>query len=134
VKLDDLSTEKVLKGVAGSAGLRVVVGLYAALIFFYAKPGFLVSLALLATPFSLLMVWKEYGSPFVDLARGVVFPWLTFGFMLGAARLVGRVWSALLVFGVFMGYRAYVYWHVVKNYKALGRMVRKDFQRSDNDE
>jgi len=123
------STEDILKGVAASAGLRVVFGLYAALVFFYTTPGFLVKLALLATPFSLWSAWSNYDKDAYDLLQGVVWPWLTFAFMLGLTHYLGATYGILVTLAVFLGYRTYKYWDTVKQYKALGKMVRQDFQR-----
>jgi len=127
-------TEDILKGVAASAGLRVVFGLYAALVFFYTTPGFLTKLGLLATPFSLWSAWSNYDKGPSSFLRGVVWPWLTFTFMLALTQYLGATWGILITLAVFMGYRTYKYWDTVKQYKTLGRMVRQDFQRGDGDD
>jgi len=127
-------TEEMLKGVAASAGLRVVFGLYAALVFFYTTPGFLVKLGLLAAPFSLWSAWSNYDKELSSRFRGVVWPWLTFAFMLGLTRYLGPTWGVVITLAVFLSYRTYRYWDTVKQYKALGRMVRQDFQRGGKDD
>lgn len=126
-------TEEILKGVAASAGLRVVFGLYAALVFFYTNPGFGVKLALLAAPFSLWSAWSNYDKKTSDLLQGVVWPWLTFAFMLGLTHYLGATWGIVITLAVFLSYRTYKYWDTVKQYKALGKMVRQDFQRRGGD-
>jgi len=128
------NTEDILKGVAWSAGLRVVFGLYAALVFFYTNPGFVTKLCFLATPFSLWAAWSKYDEDTSSLLRSVVWPWLTFAFMLALTMYLGATWGILLTLAVFLSYRTYKYWDTVKHYKALGKMVRQDFQRGGNDD
>jgi len=127
-------SEEILVGLAKSAGLRAVFGVYAAVVFFWWSPGFLSQLVVLAGPLSLWAAWGGYGDHPRDLLRRVVWPWLTVAYVLGLVWFLGGFYGLGLSLATFIGYRTWKYWDTVKHYKELGRMFRQAYTRGGSDD
>jgi len=127
-------SEEILVGLAKSAGLRAVFGVYAAVVFFWWSPGFLSQLVVLAGPLSLWAAWKNHDARPRLVFQSVVWPWLTVGYVLGLVWFLGGFYGLALALASFVGYRTWKYWDTVKHYKELGRMFRQAYTRGGSDD